>query len=152
RLLEEGAPARALSCLGRVLAEHPKDSDAEALLERAQAGAADEQAEEDERAAAAALLSDGPLDAASLHALPAPLYRRTGPMLLGATLVVVVATLIVVATLVDRTLPPEPETEAGAGSEKALPVGPQMTLATPKDRSSADEVVSDKPPPRGLQE
>lgn len=146
RLLEEGSAARALACVGRVLAEHPQDEDAERLLERAQAGALDEEPAEEPAgepvSAAGASDSDetlvtgvGPSD----DSLSIPRARLSvGRVLLAGALLLVIAGVFVVGTLVDRALPPEPSPDDAAADSSATPSGPQMTMAAAKEHGGGE--------------
>lgn len=124
RLLDDGAAARALSCVGRVLAEHPGDADAEALLELAQAGALDDEPDDAQGEGA----SDDAADAAVISALQQPSPRGLGRALLGGALVVVIAGVFLVGSLVDKTLPSP--SGAGAPAREGTAADPPMTLAT----------------------
>lgn len=159
RLLEEGSPARALSCVGRVLAEHPHDPDAEALLEAAQAGAVhDDEPDADE------VTQDGlppagvvapPLVAAEEPepSVPTPAARGRfglGKVFLAAALVVVVSGLFVITTLVDRALPPDAPVE----TERATVASGGEVEEPPLTTPAANEAPPDEKaePPRSTEE
>ncbi len=86
-LIDDGAPARALSALGRVLSEHAGDPDATALLERAHSIHSGDDEDEEADGGAHARRVSGEATASRLRA------RRTP--LLGRALLVVGATALV---------------------------------------------------------
>jgi serine/threonine-protein kinase len=157
QLLEAGSAAKALGTLSRVLAEHPGDPDAEALLERAQEGALEE--EEEEEAAAAS-------EVARL-ASEEPGRRRGGLPLAGAVLTVVLlavaGALVGVGALVDDVTektreadatapddarPPRAEAKAPEGMSMVPPGGEVPPEAAPGGEAADAPPGRDKQPIR----
>lgn len=144
RLLEEGAAARSLSTLSRVLAQHPGDVAAASLLERAQQGVLDEAPEPAEPEE---VTDPGPPRAAP----PRPLLA--GRAMLALSLLVAVGGVVLVGVLVDDAVPPSARPlqgqsveEARAGETPALPATPEGTAETEEPPKTPAE--KEAAPPR----
>jgi serine/threonine-protein kinase len=154
-LLDEGAAARSLATLSRVLAEHPGDPDAESLLERAQETALDEEPEPDEVSA-----DDG---GEEVVASP-PARLAPGRAVVAVTLLGVVAALVGVGALVDGATERSDDDAVAAGDPVAEPKDDpspprdEMSLVPPgaaepgQARPAPEPSADDKPragePPR----
>jgi serine/threonine-protein kinase len=123
--LDEGQTSRALSCLNRVLADDPADSDARALLDRLHDDGDDDEATPDPVAdiAGAAMLNAAVVDANRLESTRLSPARRVRwqSLLVGMSAVVMVGLAVVVARAVDDVADARTLAAADAGVAALAP-------------------------------
>lgn len=161
QLLEEGARARAISCLARVMADHPDDAAAASLLERAQSeGASDDDDDvvhADGVARSTVLGEDAgdTLDSSFVTTLPRS-SRRVGRYMLFGALFMFIGAVAGVGTWVDQTLPADVTDEVSVTSSTAPeqvaglePVEGQGAALRPTSARPSQAVTSSERPSAG---
>ena len=154
-LLTEGAPARALGCLNRVLADDPADSDAQALLARAQGDIGESAPTEPEPVTGVTASLPG----LQPHEVTEPERRSPAPQRLLQQVAVIAAAagLIVTAVVVSRRFDEGRATEpapvkavdpaapavADDGTSAGLPAG--LDGPTPLPRPDTGKVIAVEP-------
>ena len=134
KLLDEGAPARALSALGRVLAEHPGDPDATALLERAHTIADDD-------------VPAGQPGSSTAATTERPTPAGPRPPVLGRALLVVGALALMGAAVMVAVVVDQRAADEAAAAEASSLDGTTPAPAEPLDRSAPPPPVADPAPP-----
>ncbi|MFZ9887028.1 MAG: protein kinase domain-containing protein [Myxococcota bacterium] len=149
-LLDEGARARAIACLARVMADHPEDAAAAALLEQAQIAGADDDDElhgssagDSTHARTIGHGGDERLDDSFVTTLPRS-SRSLGRYLLPTALIAFIAAVAMVGAWVARALP---EAAARArGIAKAPAADPSGSLASLEKPGTVDSPSTDPSP------